>query len=178
MLPPSACIRPINGRGAPSRSPDNYESGHPAARWQAYGRAHALGVLRNYSRRIKFIALSILRQRSAPSNIHDAVHPAPTPRARQRPPSVDDGIPSRPWPISPADPGLQDPGWYAIYRDCNVRSRSIQILDRHCSRCLSVVEVECSTEPRIAINCAVICSHDRRRVATASSATSRQLVHA
>jgi hypothetical protein len=58
------------------------------------------------------------------------------------------------------------------------RPRSIQIFDRHCSRRLAVVEVECSTEPRIAINCAVICSHDRRRVATASSATSRQLVHA
>jgi anti-sigma regulatory factor (Ser/Thr protein kinase) len=43
-------------------------------------------------------------------------------------------------------------------------SRSIQIFDRHCSRRLAVVEVEYSTEPRVAIDCALICSHDRGRM--------------
>ena len=42
--------------------------------------------------------------------------------------------------------------------------RSIQIIDRHCSRGFAVVEVECSTKPRMAINWAVICSHDRGRM--------------
>jgi hypothetical protein len=42
--------------------------------------------------------------------------------------------------------------------------RSIQIFDRHCSRLLAVVEVECSTEARVAIDCALICSHERGRM--------------
>ena len=76
------------------------------------------------SRQIQLISPSSIRRRSAPSNTHDAVHPAPISRAQQRPPPVDAGIPvSGPSPICPADPGLQDPGCCAVYRDCNVLPR-------------------------------------------------------
>ena len=72
-------------------------------------------------RQIQLISRSSIRRRSAPSNIHDAVHPAPISRAQRHPPPVDGGIPaSRPSPICPADPGLQDPGCCAVYLDCNV----------------------------------------------------------
>jgi 5-methylthioadenosine/S-adenosylhomocysteine deaminase len=66
-------------------------------------------------RQIQLISRSSIRRRSAPSNIHDAVHPAPISRAQRHPPPVDGGIPaSGPSPICPADQGLPDPGCCAV----------------------------------------------------------------
>ena len=52
----------------------------------------------------------------------------------------------------------------AQHNRSRLRRRSIQIFDRRCSRSLAVVEVECSTEPRVAVDCALICSHDCGRM--------------
>ena len=74
------------------------------------------------SHQIQLIFPSSFRRGSTPSNIHDAVHAAPTSRAQQHPSPVDGGIPvSGRCPIWPADPGLQDPGCRAVYRDCTTR---------------------------------------------------------
>ena len=64
----SRCLQPLTGHGLRCHATEIAYFSNP--------------VLRNYSRRVKFSRYSHhrLARRSAPSNIHDAVHPVPTSR--------------------------------------------------------------------------------------------------
>src|SRR4030081_1180876 len=63
--------------------------------------------------------------------------------------------------VSTAIPPINSRGGCWGYPESHLLPRSIRIFDRHCSRRLAVIEVERSTEARVAIDCALICSHDR-----------------